>query len=223
MLPHSGVHPGHDTMHDAPHLLGLVVLDPRGLARPQPRLDPPRLPHDGGLPLRRVADVDPAAGAPLPVRHTFTGTCSAVCRNGYGIELPHTAVIGRRLVIEHQHGIVVHGAVRMGDDCILRQGVTLGNKSLEKPHDAPRLGDRRERRRGGQNPGSGHDRRRGADRGQRGGGQGRAGRVDRRWRAGQGNLGRDGEAADDLRSSIDNRKFSIVNVSIVRWLIGSWH
>ncbi len=64
------------------------------------------------------------------------------CRNWYGIELPHTAVIGRRLVIEHQHGIVVHGSVTMGDDCTIRQGVTLGNKTLDRPMDAPRLGRR---------------------------------------------------------------------------------
>ena len=64
------------------------------------------------------------------------------CRNWYGIELPHTAVIGRRLVIEHQHGIVVHGAVRIGDDCTIRQGVTLGNKTMERPMDAPQLGNR---------------------------------------------------------------------------------
>ena len=65
-----------------------------------------------------------------------------LCRNWYGIELPHTAVIGRRLTIEHQHGIVVHGSVRMGDDCTIRQGVTLGNKSAEQPMDAPTLGNR---------------------------------------------------------------------------------
>ena len=64
------------------------------------------------------------------------------CRNRYGIELPHTATIGRRLVIEHQHGIVIHGNVRMGDDCIIRQGVTLGNKTMARPLDAPRLGNR---------------------------------------------------------------------------------
>ncbi len=64
------------------------------------------------------------------------------CRNWYGIELPHTAVIGRRLVIEHQHGIVVHGRVRIGDDCTIRQGVTLGNKTADRPMDAPTLGDR---------------------------------------------------------------------------------
>ncbi len=64
------------------------------------------------------------------------------CRNQYGIELPYTASLGRRVVIEHQHGIVIHGQCVIGDDCIIRQGVTLGNKTLDRPTDAPRLGNR---------------------------------------------------------------------------------
>ncbi len=64
----------------------------------------------------------------------------AVVRNVYGIELPHTARIGRRVVFEHQHGIVVHGNSVIGDDCILRQGVTLGMRSMDRPHEAPVLG-----------------------------------------------------------------------------------
>jgi len=64
------------------------------------------------------------------------------CRNHYGIELPYSAVLGRRVIIEHQSGIVIHGNCIIGDDCILRQGVTLGNKTLSRPHDAPRLGER---------------------------------------------------------------------------------
>jgi serine O-acetyltransferase len=64
------------------------------------------------------------------------------CRNRYGIELPHTAKIGRRLTIEHQHGIIVHGSCVIGDDCTIRQGVTLGNKTKDHPYDAPQLGHR---------------------------------------------------------------------------------
>jgi serine O-acetyltransferase len=62
------------------------------------------------------------------------------CRNQYGIEVPYSAKIGRRVIIEHQGAIVIHGNSEIGDDSIIRQGVTLGNKSLDKPHDAPRLG-----------------------------------------------------------------------------------
>jgi serine O-acetyltransferase len=61
-------------------------------------------------------------------------------RNFYGIELPYTAKVGRRVIFEHQHGIVVHGATVIGDDCILRQGVTLGIRTLDKLEDAPVLG-----------------------------------------------------------------------------------
>lgn len=61
-------------------------------------------------------------------------------RNHYGIELPYSAVVGRRVVIEHQGAIVVHGNAVIGDNSIIRQGVTLGNKNLEAPMDAPVLG-----------------------------------------------------------------------------------
>jgi serine O-acetyltransferase len=63
-------------------------------------------------------------------------------RNHYGIELPYSAVIGRRVIIEHQGCIVIHGNSRIGDDSIIRQGVTLGNKTLMRPLDAPTLGRR---------------------------------------------------------------------------------
>lgn len=60
----------------------------------------------------------------------------------YGIEIPYTAVIGRRVTLEHQHGIVIHGATVIGDECVLRQGVTLGIRSEKHPNDAPCLGKR---------------------------------------------------------------------------------
>jgi serine O-acetyltransferase len=64
-----------------------------------------------------------------------------ICRN-YGIELPYTVTLGRRVVFEHQSGIVIHGNCVIGDDCVIRQGVTLGNKSVATRFDAPRLGNR---------------------------------------------------------------------------------
>jgi serine acetyltransferase len=63
-------------------------------------------------------------------------------RNFYGIELPYSAQVGRRVCFEHQSGIVIHGNSVIGDDCILRQNVTLGNRSLSDPLAAPRLGNR---------------------------------------------------------------------------------
>ncbi len=77
--------------------------------------------------------------APLSVIYRFL---ERRIRFKYGIELPYTVVLGERLIIEHQHGIVIHGNCVIGDDCIIRQGVTLGNKSLDKPLDAPVIGSK---------------------------------------------------------------------------------
>ena len=63
-------------------------------------------------------------------------------RNSYGIELPYTVQLGRRVIIEHQSGIVIHGYCSIGDDCIIRQGVTMGNRYLDRPFEAPKLGKR---------------------------------------------------------------------------------
>jgi len=64
----------------------------------------------------------------------------AAVRNFYGIEIPFSARIGRRVVFEHQHGIVVHGNSVIGDDCIIRQGVTLGIRRMDRLTEAPVLG-----------------------------------------------------------------------------------
>ncbi len=63
-------------------------------------------------------------------------------RNCYGIELPYSAELGRKVVFEHQGAVVIHGASKIGDGCIIRQGVTLGNRSLARPKEAPVLGAR---------------------------------------------------------------------------------
>lgn len=63
-------------------------------------------------------------------------------RNVYGIDLSYSVKLGERVVIEHAGAIVIHGSAEIGDDCILRQGVTLGNRHMERPFDAPRLGKR---------------------------------------------------------------------------------
>lgn len=58
----------------------------------------------------------------------------------YGIELPYSVTLGNNITFEHQHGIVIHGQAKIGDGCIIRQGVTIGNKSLDAPFDAPSIG-----------------------------------------------------------------------------------
>ncbi len=61
-------------------------------------------------------------------------------RNIYGIEVPYSAEIGKNVVFEHQGGIVIHGDAKIGDGCIIRQGVTLGNRYVEDPFSSPQLG-----------------------------------------------------------------------------------
>ena len=63
-------------------------------------------------------------------------------RNNYGIDLPYTVKLGRRVIIEHQSCIIIHGYSAIGDDCIIRQGVTIGNRYIEHPFDTPKLGAR---------------------------------------------------------------------------------
>jgi serine O-acetyltransferase len=63
-------------------------------------------------------------------------------RNHYAIELPSSAKVGRRVVIGHQGGIVVHWRAEIGDDCLIRQNVTLGAVNEERVLQAPILGNR---------------------------------------------------------------------------------
>jgi serine O-acetyltransferase len=60
----------------------------------------------------------------------------------YGIELPYSVKLGRRTVIHHQGGIVVNGYCVIGDDCIIRHSVTLGNRYHHRPTEAPKIGNR---------------------------------------------------------------------------------
>lgn len=58
-----------------------------------------------------------------------------------GIEIHPGARIGRRVFIDHGHGVVIGETAEIGDDCTIYQGVTLGGTSLvkgEKRH--PTLG-----------------------------------------------------------------------------------
>lgn len=53
-----------------------------------------------------------------------------------GIEIHPGATIGRRVVIDHGHGIVIGETAEVGDDVIIYQGVTLGGtgKDIGKRH-----------------------------------------------------------------------------------------
>ncbi|HEY4221142.1 MAG TPA: serine acetyltransferase [Myxococcota bacterium] len=63
------------------------------------------------------------------------------CRNNYGIEIPYSVQVGRRVKVEHQGDIVVHGATVIGDDVVLRQGVTLGMRDVKDHRSAPNIGN----------------------------------------------------------------------------------
>ncbi len=56
-----------------------------------------------------------------------------------GIEIHPAAVIGRRFFIDHGMGVVIGETTRIGDDCTLYHGVTLGGTSWEKGKRHPTL------------------------------------------------------------------------------------
>jgi serine O-acetyltransferase len=58
-----------------------------------------------------------------------------------GIELPCEVTLGRRFRIDHFGGIVISGDAVFGDDCVIRNGVTVGLKHTGH-RGAPTLGNR---------------------------------------------------------------------------------
>lgn len=57
-----------------------------------------------------------------------------------GIELPCEAEIGRNFRIDHFGGIIVSGYARFGDNCVIRNGVTVGLRRVDEPA-APHIGN----------------------------------------------------------------------------------
>jgi len=76
---------------------------------------------------------------PWATVHLFLSKFSEIF---FGIFIGPKAKIGSRLIIEHFGEIIIHGSTEIGHDCIIRQGVTLGNRQMEKPLDAPKIGSR---------------------------------------------------------------------------------
>jgi serine O-acetyltransferase len=58
-----------------------------------------------------------------------------------GIELPCEVTLGRRFVIEHFSGIIISGDVVFGDDCRIRNGVTVGLRHTHQ-RGSPVIGNR---------------------------------------------------------------------------------
>ena len=108
---------------------------------------------------------DPAASSPLEIILLYPGfkalrshkraqwflnhnmpfiarAISQRCAHKTGIEIHPGAKIGRRVCIDHGHGIVIGETCEIGDDCMIYQGVTLGGtgKDVGKRH--PTIGNR---------------------------------------------------------------------------------
>ncbi len=81
-----------------------------------------------------------AASLPAPLRAPARAFHRLVVEWVLGVELPWTVTVGRRLVIYHGQGLVVNPGTVIGDDCVLRHGVTIGRRTRDR--DAPRIGDR---------------------------------------------------------------------------------
>ncbi len=56
-----------------------------------------------------------------------------------GIEIHPGATIGRRVCIDHGHGIVIGETAEIGDDCMIYQGVTLGGTGKDEGKRHPTL------------------------------------------------------------------------------------
>ena len=79
-----------------------------------------------------------------PVRLPFSFIykfCKPFVETMTGIELPCEVVLGRRLVIEHFGGIIISGDASFGDDCVVRNGVTVGLRHTHQRR-SPTIGNR---------------------------------------------------------------------------------
>lgn len=66
---------------------------------------------------------------------------SQVNRFFTGIEIHPGAKIGKGLFIDHGSGVVIGETAKIGDDCIIYQGVTLGGTGKDKGKRHPTLGN----------------------------------------------------------------------------------
>jgi serine O-acetyltransferase len=64
-----------------------------------------------------------------------------LCEILTGIELPCEAALGRRFRIDHFGGIIISGDAVFGDDCVIRNGVTVGLRQ-EGKRGSPVIGNR---------------------------------------------------------------------------------
>ena len=77
-------------------------------------------------------------------RHNMKLTARAMsqyCAHRTGIEIHPGATIGRRVCIDHGHGIVIGETTEIGNDCIIYQGVTLGGTGKDTGKRHPTIGN----------------------------------------------------------------------------------
>lgn len=105
--------------------------------------------------IKSFIDHDPAAHNPLEIVLLYPGfkalrshkranwflhhnmpflarAISQRCAHRTGIEIHPGATIGRRVVIDHGHGIVIGETTEIGDDVMIYQGVTLGGTGKDE-------------------------------------------------------------------------------------------
>ncbi|WP_028581611.1 serine O-acetyltransferase [Desulfogranum japonicum] len=81
---------------------------------------------------------------PLIIRKIFSFLykfCFKLIQIITGIELPCEVPVGRNFRIDHFGDIIISGYASFGDDCVLRNGVTVGLKNVDITA-APRIGNR---------------------------------------------------------------------------------
>lgn len=59
----------------------------------------------------------------------------------YGIEIPFTTEIKEGFLINHFGGITIHGNAKIGKNCTILQGVTIGNNIYKSRNDVAIIGD----------------------------------------------------------------------------------
>jgi len=79
---------------------------------------------------------NPLARKPLSLLYKFLYKIIQVFT---GIELPCEVSIGRNFRIDHFGAIIISGFASFGDNCVIRNGVTVGLRHVENPA-APRIG-----------------------------------------------------------------------------------
>lgn len=74
--------------------------------------------------------------------HTFLARMiSQKAAKKTGIEIHPGATIGKRLVIDHGHGVVIGETAEIGDDVLIYQGVTLGGTGKDTGKRHPTVGN----------------------------------------------------------------------------------